>query len=366
MRFSVDRLVLVLASGAVSSAACAQFAPPPPKESRIEEVEYVAPPPPPEPVERPQTNQPPRGPAGQRVEGPPLLPEIPWEGIVERDESGAPVLQTTSIHMLALKHNPLVGEQTLEKIREPVLEWVKTLDDLTLDNFDLALQVDGGFFRTLDFGVQQDIMTANEIRMALFPRPTFLNNTLIKDELLTKAQADFNTWMIKEYHRAHTFWIGEQVEKEFQRMAEERGEPLSEEEQQEMRKTFATRGAAYTFGAMCQDAVWSARRQLLVAADHFDEIVESLELEDELATKAEQASASLKAAQSEEERYQVMRDLAEAMIAVDFYFLEEMLLSARDIAGEDYLPELDMIVEKPTGEPPREDIMDWRPGDKID
>lgn len=360
---ALQGLSCTIGATVLTAGAGAQFAPPPPKESQVQEVEYVAPP---EPPQRPQPQQTPRE-GIRRTQGAPVLPEIPWEGIVVRDESGAPqIWKHQSVHLLVLKHNPLVGEETLETIREAVLEWVRTIDQIALDNLDLALQVDEGFLESLDFSQQADIMTANEIRNALFPRPTFLTNHLGNEGLLTKAQTDFNKHMITEYSHAITFWIRDQVEAEYRAQAAAEGREITEDEETQMRKDFLTRGAAFTFGIMCQDAVWSARRQLLAAADHLDEILPSLELEGDLADKAKATAAALKTTDGKEERFQLMRDLAEAMISVDFFYVEEMILAARDLAEGDAMPELEGIVEKPNGEEPREDLKDWRPGDKID
>jgi hypothetical protein len=361
---ALQGLSLTVGLTVLTTGAGAQFAPPPPRESQVQEVEYVAPP---EPPQRPtQQQQNPRE-GVRRTQGAPALPEIPWEGIVVRDESGAPqIWKHQSVHLLVLKHNPLVGEETLEAIREPVLEWVQTVDQIALDNLDLALQVDEGFLESLDFSQQADIMTANEIRNALFPRPTFLTNHLANEGLLTKAQADFNKHMVTEYTHAITFWIRDQVEAEYRARAAEEGRELTEAEETQMRKDFLTQGAAFTFGIMCQDAVWSARRQLLAAADHLDEILPTLELEGDLADKAKATAEALKKTDAKEERYQLMRQLAEAMISVDFYYVEEMILAARDLAEDDAMPELEGIAEKPNGEEPREDLKDWRPGDRID
>ena len=372
--------VLVVAmSGVFAGAASGQLAPPPPKQSPKEDLKYVAPPVRP-PVQQSPAGRPPPPPpdaedhAGHahqsrsRAPRAPAIPDIPFVPLVRVDGDGRAIPIDGQVTIAALKHNPLVGAETIEAVRPIVVEWVDRLDLMVIDNIDLVLEVEAGFFETLDFMVQEGLMDASVYRSALMPKPSLLDTYLFSERVLTDAQRNFNTKLTGDYVRATTLAIGHEVELAWaERVAAENGgvpRELNQEEGVNMRREFVSKGASFTFWYLCSDSVWSMKRQLSFASEHMDEILIELDLDDAQRDRFKRTQAALGLAADTDERTQLMVDL---ITPWQFDNQEILLLTALDIRGPlQTLPELDDAANKPDGLPPREDLKEWKPGDPID
>ncbi|MCH7791100.1 MAG: hypothetical protein IID31_02325 [Planctomycetes bacterium] len=384
--------VLVVAmSGAFAGAASGQLAPPPPTQSPREDLKYV------EPSVRPPVQQSPAGRpqpggdheghdhqapapqpaggdhAGHAHQGPSrapqaaAIPDLPFVPLVRQDADGREIPIVGLIAIAALKHNPLVGAETIEAARPIVVEWVDRLDLMVIDNIDMVLEVEAGFFQTLDFAVQEGVMAAGVYRNALMPKPSLLDQYLFSKGVLTTAQRSFNAKLLGGYVRAKTISISADVEAAWvERITAENGgvpRDMTPEETAEMRTEFAGKGFAFTFWYLCADSVWSMKRQLAFASGHMDEILEELDLDDAQRVRFKRTQAALGLATDTDERTRLMVDL---IAPWDFDSQEVLLLTALDIRGPlETLPELDDAANKPDGLPPREDLREWKPGDPI-
>ncbi len=371
-------VLIVAMSGAFAGAASGQLAPPPPKKSPKEDLKYVAAPPLPPVQQRPAAApqaQPVRDAAGHIHQAPargaapqaPATPDLPFVPLVRVDGEGRAIPIGGQIAMAALKHNPLVGAETIEAARPVVVEWVDRLDLMVIDNIDMVLEIDAGFFETLDFLVQEGVMAANVYRNALMPKPSLLDNYLFSEGVLTITQKNFNGKLVGDYVRAVTIAIGDDVEAVWNERitAENGGVPrdMTPEELVAVRREFMAKASSFTFWYLCADSVWSMKRQLAFASEHMDEILPELDLDDEQMAAFKSTQEALGQTANPDERTRLMV----ALIAPwDFDNQEVLLLTAMDIRGPlETLPELDDAVNKPDGFPPREDLKDWKPGDPI-
>jgi len=238
---NMKTMLVGLASGLLVGQACGQLAPPPPKEKTRKTVPFV-PPPPPRQVSTPAAT------ARRRPPPPPATPNIPYVSLVQNDEAGIPIPIVGQITMAALKHNPLVGPDTIELAGPIVTEWMTNLELMVIDNIDMVLEVDAGFFETLDMMTEEGVMDANAYRSALFPKPSLLDSYLFKEGVLTDIQRKFTGKLVSEYIQALTISIGEQVDAEWRaRAAEENGgiaRELTDEEAYGMRKEVSSESFA--------------------------------------------------------------------------------------------------------------------------
>jgi hypothetical protein len=353
------RLLIGLVSGLLAGQACGQLAPPPPKEPTREKVPFVPPPPRAQPVQaqapRPSTPR------------PPATPAIPYVSLVERDAEGFPIPIQGQITMAALKHNPLVGAETVKKAGPVTTTWIDNLDLLVIDNIDMVLEVDAGFFETLDMMSEQGVMDAQAYRSALFPKPSLLDSYLFSEGVITDAQRKFTGKLISEYVQQMTISIGDRVEKEWRERitAENGGEPreFTAEESFDMRKEFSSKGFAFTFWYLCSDSVWSMHRQLAFAAEHLAEILPELDLSEDELGLYKRTMVAMRQTDDVLERRQLMVEL---ITPWEFENQEALMLTALDLRGPlESIAELESAATKPDGSEPREDLKDWMPGQAI-
>lgn len=369
-------VLIVAMSGAIAGQASGQLAPPPPKQSPKEDLKYVAPPVRPPVQQRPAgapQPQPVRDAAGHIHRAPsrapqaPATPDLPFVPLVRVDSDGRTIPIGGQIAMAALRHNPLVGAETIEAVRPVVVEWVDRLDLMVIDNIDMVLEIEAGFFDTLDFLIQEGVMAANVYRNALMPQPSLLDQHLFSKGVLTDAQKNFNGKLIGDYVRATTIAIGDDVEAVWvERITAENGgvpRDMTVEETGAMRREFMAKASSFTFWYLCADSVWSMKRQLAFASGHMDEILMELDLDDAQRDRFRRTQAALGLAADTDERTRLMVDL---IAPWEFDNQEVLLLTALDIRGPlETLPELDDAANKPDGLPPREDLREWKPGDPI-
>lgn len=361
LRMNTKTVMIGLVCGLLAGQASGQLAPPPPKEKTRKTVEFV--PPPPRPVQ-PTTQS-----ASVRRAPPqaPPTPDIPFVSLVQRDEAGVPIPIEGEITMAALKHNPLVGPDTIERAGPVVTEWMTNLELMVIDNIDMVLEVDAGFFETLDMMTEVGVMDANAYRSALFPKPSLLDSYLFKEGVLTDTQRKFTGKLVSEYIKELTISIGGQVDAKWRaRAAEENGgvaRELTDEEAFEMRKEFSSKGFAFTFWYLCSDSVWSMHYQLAYASDRLVEILPELDLSEDELNIYKRTIVELRQTSVVQERRQLMTDL---ITPWEFENQEALMLTALDMRGPlETIPELESAAVKPDGTAHREDLKDWLPGQPV-
>lgn len=315
--------------GIAATVSLAQVATPPP--AFVPRPETVIPPAPPPP--RPVTPKPRAG-APEAIQ----VPNIPYVSILRKDAEGKVIRISGNLDLLALKHNPTVGPETIERIRPAAVEWIEKIDALVRDNLDLVADVDGGLFETMDFANEQEVMQANEIMKALITVGG-LNNYLLRKDVLERVQFDFNARLAQEYKNAVNVETLEAIRLQ-----------VIEDTGKEDRGEFFRRGAKHTFRSLCEDAVWSYHRQLQEAAAILDSLLPKLELQGEAKAAAEAARAAVNSA-DDSGRLDAMRAL---MAALDFDKQQQLLLLTAEANTPRDVPQLDDAANKPDGAAPRE------------
>ncbi len=315
-------MVAVLVAGVFVSATAAQILPPP--SAPAERKEYVPPPPPPPrpPVEatrRPTTPQAPKF----------NVPDLAYVPIVKKDDEGKVIRIDKDIDFVAMKHNPMIGPATVEKIRPAVKEWIEKTEALVLDNVDIVMEVDTGLFDRLDFSNEQDVMLANEAFKALFvigPVSTYL----IKAEAWERVQFDFNQKILQEYKQAVNMELAEYL-------AAKHGDD---------RKAIMQEGAKHLFTDLCRDALECYRRLLLLGATHIEAVAPAVAANLAGGESMESFVAAVKAAKTDADRLEAMRKLMKAM---DFDGQQGLLMHAIEKRGDPDMHMLDDAGVKPEG-----------------
>lgn len=360
LRMNTRTVMIGLVCGLLAGQASGQLAPPPPKEKTRKTVPFV-PPPPARQVTQP-TNTARRAPPPA-----PQTPNIPYVSLVQNDEAGIPIPIVGQITMAALKHNPLIGPETIETAGPIVSEWMTNLELMVIDNIDMVLEVEAGFFETLDMMTEEGVMDANAYRSALFPKPSLLDSYLFKEGVLTDTQRKFTGKLVSEYIKALTISIGNQVDAQWRaRAAEENGgiaRELTDEESYGMRKEFSSKGFAFTFWYLCSDSVWSMHYQLAFASERLQEILPELDLSEDELNIYKRTIVALRQTNDVHERRQLMTDL---ITPWEFENQEALMMKALDLRGPiESIPELESAAVKPEGTPLREDLKDWVRGQPV-
>lgn len=299
--------------------------PPPPKERK----EYV--PPPPRPVAPPvQAQRRPPAPQAPRFN----VPDLTYVPILKKDDNGKVIRIEKDLDFIAMKHNPMIGPVTVEKIKPVVKEWIEKTEALVLDNVDIVMEVDGGLFERLDFGNEQDVMLANEAFKALFvigPVTTYL----LKAEAIERVQFDFSQKIMQEYKQAVNMELAEYLAAEY-------GDD---------RKKIMQAGASHLFTDLCRDALECYRRLLLLTAKHIDAVAPDIAENVAPNVAIESLISAVKSATTDAERLDAMRAV---MKALDFDGQQGILMHAIEKRGDPDLSMLEDAAVKPDGAAPQE------------
>lgn len=193
-------LVLVVMSG----SAMAQIAPPPPPAPEPTPP-YVPPPPAPAPAPRPQPA--PAAPREARIDPADEMrkaQDIGFDSLVKRDSAGniLPLEQPTE--WAALFGNPLVKDAPVtQAMFAPYLrERRQKMEQLVIDNVDLALRLEGDMLETLNVS---DKGSVAQITPMIKPFTSLgqLTTELRKRDLLQPTQAGVSRLMIRDWTSAN-------------------------------------------------------------------------------------------------------------------------------------------------------------------
>lgn len=194
---------LLVAAAVTAAPALAQVAPPPPKPPE-KTPEYV----PPAPTERPAPASQQRGrqPASQNDvkllgSGTPL-PDIPYEPLAKRDESGKIIPLDVPSEYAATKNNPTTkGPIAQAMLAHFIHERQLQFEEILIENLDLALEIEAGYFEQADY-TDRSVMATISQRVRPLAPPTAFGKEAEAKEVMTRMQAQFNTKIAKEYDTA--------------------------------------------------------------------------------------------------------------------------------------------------------------------
>jgi hypothetical protein len=334
----VSSLAVGLAAAllALPVPAWAQVAPPagPPAPKPVDLVPTpVRPPGPPPPAPKPK----PRPKAPAQVE----VPEgIPYEPLAKFDENGRLIRVEGQLELLALKHNPTVGPQTIERVR-PVLEgWRQNLDLMVVDNLDIIRDIDGGLFASIDLKDQNQMTFINEVFKMLIGVGS-AGNSMNNAKVLTETQAKFQRRLVSDYTLARDKEVADEIKSRI---------PDDAEDAKNLQVIEVSR---VSLANMSQDAVWAYHQLLVEAAGRAEAAIAGLDLTPDERARLEGPLVAAKKASTEDEKLAAGKALLDAM---DMARQRDFMKAVLDARGPAKMPELDDAVIKPNGLPPVEDV----------
>jgi hypothetical protein len=193
---------LLLACTLVPAPAFAQVVPPPPKAPE-KTPEYV----PPQPTEqaRPIAPQrraaPPRpGQQGQFINNQ-TIPDVPFETLIKLDAEGKIIPIGMPAEYAAVKNNPMAGDYTQAVMAHYIHERTGIVEELVIENLDLILEIDGGFFERINYNERANLREVNSRIRPLIPATPFSQDAQAKGHF-TRMQAGMNTRVAQEYDKA--------------------------------------------------------------------------------------------------------------------------------------------------------------------
>ena len=198
------RRLFLLGSMLIAAPAVAQVAPPPPKAPE-KTPEYVPPAPTESPQQRPAA-RPGRQPASSggaqfQREGAPL-PDIPYEPLIKRDESGKIVPLEEPSEYAATRTNPTTKGPIAQAILAHFIhDRQLQFEEILIENLDLALEIEAGYFEQADYSDRSVMATISQRVRPLAP-PTPFGKEAEAKEVMTRMQSQFNTKIAKEYDTA--------------------------------------------------------------------------------------------------------------------------------------------------------------------
>lgn len=170
-----------------SGMAMAQLAPPPSDKERDRATAPVP------------ANQPAPPPAA-RPTPPPPKPQLVVPDIAVRDAEGK-IVRTDldqSIDIEAMKVNALFDNASWERSLPEIMAWMKEVEERTIENMDLLMEVEGGFFDRIDIEDRPEIAHAAELVKPLTYNAQ-LSKWLLDHGSITRAQFDHNNKIVAKY-----------------------------------------------------------------------------------------------------------------------------------------------------------------------
>lgn len=193
--------VAALLIAAASATAHAQFVTKPPASAPKIDADIPKPPPPPPMSEPIQVNTAPKA----KPAPPEVLPDLPLrEPLIVRDDAGALRPLKDPIDLAALRVNPHITPETLEKILPIAASRKDTFEKLVVANLDLVEQIEGGAFEKANLeakdAMKKLLDMSNPLRHPAAPKR--LPDVLQDQGVITRAQAAYNAKIANDYSRA--------------------------------------------------------------------------------------------------------------------------------------------------------------------
>lgn len=172
----------------------------PPPEKPVTPPEYVPSDvaPPAAPAVQPQLQPPMQLPPGrgQKVD----VPDLPWKHW-ELDERGMSKALDEPLDFAALKRNPMVSEETMQKLQPYLAERRGTFERLVAENADLVSRIEDGMLEKADTASKATLSPViAQLKPITDPNaPKSLGDELRARGLLSAEQAEFQSRIKKEY-----------------------------------------------------------------------------------------------------------------------------------------------------------------------
>lgn len=198
-------LMAALTASPLFGSALAQVAPPPPTAPE-KTPEYVPPAPSAQPAPRPAQRQPARPaaqPAGALGPNTPL-PDIPHESLVKVGDNGKIIRLTKPTEYAAVAVNPVTtGPIATAELAHFMHERQMQFEEIVIENLDLVLEIEGGFFLEIDWSDRANYAQATQRIRPLAPASPFVKEAQAR-QIMTRIQGQFNAKIAREYEMALT------------------------------------------------------------------------------------------------------------------------------------------------------------------
>lgn len=229
-----------------------------------------------------------------------------FENIFTVGEDGMPVPPATWLDIAALAVNPTIPADMREQVEAGVREWLASVQQLILQNPDLAVEAAKGLFENITIEARADLAHASEVMKAL-GSVTNLSSFLVTEGVLSNEQGETNRRIVQQYVRARSDALSKQVME------------MSPEEQQSQMQLLMART---TMTSLTDDALRMFRSVAVRGAPVAGDAIRDAGID------ASSYSAELRAvreAGTDDARYEAMIALMEAMEGMEIFRFAEAL-----------------------------------------
>lgn len=233
-------------------------------------------------------------------------PQPGYEKIYTVDAEGAPVAPNTWLDIAALTVNPTLSADQRESIEAGVRAWLADIQNLVIENPDLALEAGKGIFETIDIEERAGLAYASEVMKAL-GSTTKLSSYLTTEGVITNEQGETNRLIVQDYSRAQSEYVAQNI------MAE-----AAEDQQRQMQLLMART----TMTSLTDDALRMFRSVAVRGAPHARAAVEAAGLD---AAAFSTELGAVQQAGTDEARIEAMIALMDSMEAMDLFKFSKAL-----------------------------------------
>lgn len=136
-----------------------------------------------------------------------------WEPIYTFDADGKPVAPETWNDVAALTVNPTLTVDQRESIEEHVRAWLDELQQVVIENPDLALEVSKGIFDSVDLEDRGELTYVSEI-MRTLSMTRQLTSFLVNSGVFTNEQGETNRLIVQDFTRVYNDAIADSLQVE--------------------------------------------------------------------------------------------------------------------------------------------------------
>jgi hypothetical protein len=259
----------------------------------------------------------------QALPQPAQLP--PFESLAKKGPDGKVIRIEGILDIIALDRNPLIDEASRAKMRPMVKEWLDEVETLAIDNLDFMEMFepyDGspGLLDTAEIADTQKIHMIAQIMTQLMSAGP-MSATLESKGAITRDQSMLNQQITSEYLQA----VMNEIMADAGTPNDKTNPPANPEDKTKQINLVSR----FLYGISCRDTQSSYHRMLSQAAPNMDKIVATLNLPKDAAAKIQPAVAQVKAAKTDAEKRQAVRNV---MKDLPFAERQAVLRKAREMA----------------------------------
>jgi hypothetical protein len=229
---------------------------------------------------------------------PPPLP--PYQSLVRRDEGGRVVRLTGCLDALALEHNPLIDQETRDRIGPVVKDWTADLNKLAIDNVDLIERLDAGL---LEHTNPNDVHAAKIVQSVISQLSSAgqLTGRLLQSHAIELRPAQLNMQISNEYVQAIAMDYAKNP------TPVDPGLPAAEQQAKQVANAQAVN--RWYQSLSMRDACEQYRRILVDSAPMLDQILPALSLSTEGEAKIKAKASAVHSASTEVDKLVAVRSL---------------------------------------------------------